>query len=63
LVHFDGAITFWALAHQKATPFIALFRVINGYVGSLPSMPGGFPHYRAPVIRNTDSGREMATMR
>jgi len=42
---------------------IALFRVINRYVGNLPPMPGVFPDYRAPVIRNTDTGTEMVTMR
>jgi putative SOS response-associated peptidase YedK len=42
---------------------IALFRVINCYVGNLPPMPGVFPDYPAPVIRNTDSGRELAMMR
>ena len=43
---------------------IALFRVINRYVGSLPPpMPGIFPDYPAPVIRNTDTGRELAKMR
>jgi putative SOS response-associated peptidase YedK len=42
---------------------IALFRVINRYVGNLPPMPGVFPDYPAPVIRNTDTGAEMATMR
>jgi len=42
---------------------IALFRVINRYVGNLPSMPGVFPDYPAPVIRNTDAGTEMVTMR
>jgi putative SOS response-associated peptidase YedK len=42
---------------------IALFRVINRYVGNLPPMPGVFPDYPAPVIRNTDSGTEMVTMR
>ena len=31
-----------------------LFRVINRYVGNLPPMPGVFPDYPAPVIRNTD---------
>ena len=31
---------------------IALFRVINRYVGNLPPMPGVFPDYPAPVIRN-----------
>ncbi len=41
----------------------ALFRVINRSVGNLPSMPGVFPDYPAPVIRNTETGRELAMMR
>src|SRR3954452_24857600 len=42
---------------------IRLFRVINRYVGNLPPMPGVFPDYPAPVIRNTGDGREMTLMR
>jgi putative SOS response-associated peptidase YedK len=42
---------------------IALFRVINRYVGNLPPMPGVFPDYPAPVIRNTETGTELVTMR
>jgi putative SOS response-associated peptidase YedK len=42
---------------------IALFRVINRYVGNLPPMPGVFPDYPAPVVRNTDIGRELTMMR
>src|SRR6202035_4860413 len=42
---------------------VALFRVINRYVGNLPPMPGVFPDYPAPVIRNTDHGTELTTMR
>ena len=42
---------------------IALFRVINRYVSNLPPMPGVFPDYPAPVIRNTNAGTEMVTMR
>ena len=42
---------------------IALFRVINRYVGNLPPMPGVFPDYPAPVARNTDTGRELTMMR
>jgi len=42
---------------------IALFRVINRYVGNLPPMTGVFPDYPAPVIRNTDNGTELVTMR
>lgn len=40
-----------------------LFRVVNCYVGNLAPMPGVFPDYPAPVIRNTDAGTEMALMR
>jgi putative SOS response-associated peptidase YedK len=42
---------------------IALFRVINRYVGNLPPMPGVFPDYPAPVIRESEGGREMVMMR
>jgi hypothetical protein len=31
-----------------------LFRVVNRYIGNLAPMPGLFPDYPAPVIRNTD---------
>jgi hypothetical protein len=41
----------------------ALFRVINRYVGNLAPMPGVFPDYPAPVVRNTDAEREMLLMR
>ena len=34
---------------------IALFRVVNRYVGNLAPMPGVFPDYPAPVVRNTDT--------
>jgi hypothetical protein len=35
----------------------ALFRVVNRYVGNLPPMPGVFPDYPAPAVRN-DTLRE-----
>src|ERR1700731_2055457 len=34
----------------------ALFRVMNRYVGNLPPMPGVFPDYPAPVVRNAGAG-------
>jgi hypothetical protein len=37
--------------------------VINRHVGNLPLTPGIFPDYPAPVIRNTNAGTEMVTMR
>src|SRR6202048_3535602 len=42
---------------------IALFRVMNRYVGNLPPMPGVFPDYPAPVVRNAGAERELAMMR
>jgi putative SOS response-associated peptidase YedK len=38
----------------------ALFRRMNRYVGNLPSMPGVFPDYPAPVIRNAGDAEKMA---
>jgi putative SOS response-associated peptidase YedK len=42
---------------------IALFRVINRYIGNLPPMPGVFPDYPAPVVRNAGDGRELTMIR
>ena len=49
--------------HDEQAAIIALFRVINRYVGNLAPMPGVFPDYPAPVVRNTDTGRELSMMR
>jgi putative SOS response-associated peptidase YedK len=40
-----------------------LFRVMNRYVGNLPPMPGVFPDYQAPVVRNDAAGTELTMMR
>ncbi|HXR90506.1 MAG TPA: hypothetical protein VN750_09505 [Steroidobacteraceae bacterium] len=45
------------------TAVIALSRVVNRYVGNLPPMPGVFPDYPAPVIRDAGQGREMTWLR
>src|SRR6202022_3993816 len=42
---------------------IALFRVMNRYVGNLPAMPGVFPDYPAPVVSNAGTKRELVMMR
>jgi putative SOS response-associated peptidase YedK len=42
---------------------IALLRVVNRYVGNLPPMPGVFPDYPAPIVRNGADGRELAMAR
>ena len=36
---------------------------MNRYVGNLAPMPGAFPDYPVPVIRNTDTERELVLMR
>jgi hypothetical protein len=41
----------------------ALFRVLSQYVGNLPPLPGVFPDYMAPVIRDDAGVREMIMMR
>jgi putative SOS response-associated peptidase YedK len=38
----------------------ALFRVINRYVGNLAPMPGVFPDYPAPVVRNIDTVERLS---
>jgi putative SOS response-associated peptidase YedK len=40
-----------------------LFKAVNSNVGNLPPMPGIFPDYPAPVVRNTDRERELIMMR
>jgi putative SOS response-associated peptidase YedK len=42
---------------------IALFRVVNRYVGNLAPMPGVFPDYKAPIVRTGAEGRELTTAR
>jgi putative SOS response-associated peptidase YedK len=37
--------------------------VVNRYVGNLAPMPGVFPDYAAPIVRNGAEGRELATAR
>jgi putative SOS response-associated peptidase YedK len=40
-----------------------LFGSLNSRVGNLPSMPGIFPDYPAPIVRNASDGREIALAR
>jgi putative SOS response-associated peptidase YedK len=53
---------FYSITTYQAA-IIALFRVMNRYVGNLPPMPGVFSDYPAPVVRNAGTEREMVTMR
>src|ERR1700755_590394 len=45
------------------TAIAALFRRMNHYGGNLAPMPGIFPDYPAPVIRNVGDAEEMVLMR
>lgn len=40
-----------------------LFGALNSQVGNLPSLPGIFPDYPAPIVRNAGGGREIAMAR
>src|SRR4051794_33492448 len=40
-----------------------LFNVDTDSVGNLPSMPGIFPDYPAPIVRNAEGGRELTMAR
>lgn len=42
---------------------IAQFRVVNRYVDNLQPMPGIFPDYPAPVIRNAEGDTDLTLMR
>jgi hypothetical protein len=35
-----------------------LFAALNSHVGNLPSMPGIFPDYPTPIVRNAAEGRD-----
>jgi putative SOS response-associated peptidase YedK len=41
----------------------ALFNVARDSVGNLPPMPGIFPDYPAPIVRNAADGRELTMAR
>jgi hypothetical protein len=57
-----GVCNLYSITTNQAA-IIALFRLMNRYVGNLPPMPGVFPDYPAPVIRNVDTDRELTMMR
>jgi len=40
-----------------------LFTALNSHVGNLPSMPGIFPDYPAPIVRDAAGGREIVMAR
>jgi putative SOS response-associated peptidase YedK len=58
----SGQCNLYSITTNQAA-ILALFRVVNRYVGNLQPMSGAFPDYPAPVIRNTEAGTEMTLMR
>jgi putative SOS response-associated peptidase YedK len=47
----------------KNVDAIPLFNALNSRVDNLPSMPGIFPDYPAPIVRNAADGREIVMAR
>src|SRR3954468_4662643 len=48
--------------HNQQSAMLALFRLFNCYVGNLEPIPGVFPDYPAPVVRNGGTERELVLM-
>ena len=53
----------FVLDHTNQAAIAGLFRRLNRYLGNLAPMPGVFPDYPAPVIRNAGDAEEMVLMR
>ena len=41
----------------------SLVRYISDFTGNMPPLPGIFPDYQAPIVRNNDGTRELAMAR
>jgi putative SOS response-associated peptidase YedK len=50
-------------SNRQAIIDLARAFVVRASVGNLPPMPGIFPDYPAPIVRNTAAGRELAIAR
>lgn len=42
---------------------LAMARAMTDHTGNLPPLPGIYPDYRAPIVRNGDGGRELVHAR
>jgi putative SOS response-associated peptidase YedK len=51
------------LAVARRDAIRRLFGITFDNAGNLPSMPGVFPDYEAPIVRNLEGGRELIKMR
>jgi putative SOS response-associated peptidase YedK len=52
----------YSLTSNQAA-ILALTRFLRDYAGNMPPLPGIFPDYAAPIVRNTADGRELAMVR
>jgi putative SOS response-associated peptidase YedK len=50
-----------ATTNQEAIRAFA--RIMSDRTGNLPPLPGIFPDYQAPIVRNTADGRELTMAR
>jgi putative SOS response-associated peptidase YedK len=48
---------------RSQAAIIAATRTMHDRTGNLPPLPGIFPDYAAPIVRNTAEGRELAMAR
>jgi putative SOS response-associated peptidase YedK len=60
---FRANVPRWIPQTKNVDAIRRLFGALNSRVGNLPSMPGIFPDYPAPIVRNADDGREIAMAR
>ena len=54
--------TLYSLTKGQAA-IIALAKAMKDHAGNLPSLPAIYPDFTAPVVRQTDKGRELIKMR
>lgn len=60
--HFLGVCNLYSMTKGQAA-IRALFPKIEDRTGNLPSLPGIFPDFEAPVVANTPEGRVLTRMR
>jgi len=46
---------------KNQTAILDLFRDVSDRTGNMPSYPGVFPDYAAPIVRNSADGRELVS--
>jgi hypothetical protein len=59
--HSDGQTILGAVRWESDDSGRELARAMSDRTGNLPLMPGIYPDYRAPVVRNQPEGRELTS--